>query len=363
MFDIDVQDEVARIAMENPGKLQLTAPANRAYYSGLELDEQMSFAAAEQGEALEAFTAEGARDRMLTAARFDDMLCEFSGGFRDPDAKAWALFMLDELRVGEQLINLAGEVVSLADASGGDGKGVRNGMRRTPLSSADLVRAAWSHLSHPANAAKYTPAQLATLKAKVKAAARQHGVPIEDDDDMGNVPGAENQGNQGPKPRPGKKRTRPDQVARRGQHSFFGEGGEADGGTGASGGEMAASAGYMKLAQAAADGDPAAIALAGNRDISNYRAVVGPFETGTTPDMVKHFDFPVHDTGTSGDPSERDERSEDEIVRLLAEAAGMFAEKKPYGSVTRIPPKSVAARNAAERRELAGGRAQNRIER
>jgi hypothetical protein len=336
MFDIDVQDELARIAMENPGKLQLTAPANRAYYSGLELDEPVSFAAAEQGEALEAFTAEGARDRMLTAARFDDMLAEFSGGFRDPDAKAWALFMLDDLRVGEQVINLAGECVQLADASGGDSAGVRAGVRRSPLSTPDRITRAWSHLHHPKNAAKYTDAQLSTLKAKLRTLARQHGVEL-DDDDMGNVPGAENQGNQGPKPRPGKHHTRPDQIRRRGQYPS-GEGGGPDGGSGASGGEMAASTprgysrGFMKLAQDAADGDPAAIVLLANRDAKNYRAVVGPFESGTTQDMVRHFDFDVDDVGARDDGDPTDDRSHDEIVRLLAKAAGLFAEKPISGN-------------------------------
>jgi hypothetical protein len=40
----------------------------------------------------------------------------------------------------------------------------------------------------------------------------------------------------------------------------------------------------------------------------------------------------VHDTGSSGDPSEHDERSHDEIVRLLGVASGMFAEKPISGN-------------------------------
>lgn len=293
-------------------------------YDGLELDEQVRLTDAERGEALESIILGQAKERGITSGTFDDMLVEFSGGFRDPESKAWAFLVLNELRVGEQAINLAGEVVQLADANGGESPGVRAGVRRSPLNTRDRVRAAWAHLHHPKNAGKYTPAQLSTLKAKVKALARQHGVPIEDDEHP-----SEHMGYEGPKPTPGKKHTRPVQVRKRGQHSFFGEGGEADGGTGASGGEMAASAGYLKLAQAAGDGDPAAIALLANTDSKNVNPAVGPFDTGTTKNVLKHFPFELDEI--EWEEAKQDTRTTDEIARLLTEATGMFGEK-PYGA-------------------------------
>lgn len=251
-----------------------------------------------------------------------------AGDRRGPEA--WALFMLDDLRVGQQAINLAGECVSLADAQGGDSAGVRAGVRRTPLSTADRVRAAWAHLSHPKNAAKYSPAQLSTLKAKVRALARQHGVDIEDPDDEHE---SEHQGNEGPKPKPGKRHTRPVQVKRRGQYPV-GEGSGADGGAGASGGEMAASAGYMKLAQAAEDGDPAAIALAGNRDTANYNPAVGPFG-GDVSVLMREPPFKVHEVDR--DDTEQDTRTTDEVARLLALADNVMGREKPHGSGSHHP--------------------------
>ena len=53
-----------------------------------------------------------------------------------------------------------------------------------------------------------------------------------------------------------------------------------------------------------------------------------PFE-GSPEVLLKKPDFEVHEV--SRDDTEQDERSTDEIARLLAKAAGMFAEK-PYGA-------------------------------
>ena len=118
---------------------------------------------------------------------------------------------------------------------------------------------------------------------------------------------------------------------------------------------MAASAGFMKLAQAAADGDPAAIALAANRDSSPFD---GP---GTTENVAKHFPFEIHEV--SKDDTERDERTTDEIARLLAVADTVLGRESPHGSVTTHRAKTVGQRRLEEARALAGGRPQNPIER
>jgi len=81
--------------------------------------------------------------------------------------------------------------------------------------------------------------------------------------------------------------------------------------------------------------------------------VVGPFEQDTQPAMLKEFDFEVHDVSArdDGNPSTNLEK---EIARLLKEhgGTGLFGGGgAAYGANTRIPPKSPAARAAAQTRE------------
>lgn len=52
--------------------------------------------------------------------------------------------------------------------------------KRYPVDSADHVKAAWSYINHPKNAGKYSSSQLASIKAKIKSAAKKHGVEISD---------------------------------------------------------------------------------------------------------------------------------------------------------------------------------------
>ena len=75
--------------------------------------------------------------------------------------------------------------------------------------------------------------------------------------------------------------------------------------------------------------------------------------------MQRHFDFDIHEVDR--DDTEHDTRTTDEVARLLAVADSVVGREKPYGSVNRYAPKSVAARNAAEQREST--KPQNRIER
>lgn len=50
--------------------------------------------------------------------------------------------------------------------------------KRYPVDTADHVRAAWSYINMPKNAAKYSSSQVASIKAKIRAAAKRLGVKI-----------------------------------------------------------------------------------------------------------------------------------------------------------------------------------------
>jgi hypothetical protein len=56
--------------------------------------------------------------------------------------------------------------------------GYRNNKKRYPIDSEDHVRAAWSYINMPKNAKKYSSEQLSSIKAKIRAAAKKHGVEI-----------------------------------------------------------------------------------------------------------------------------------------------------------------------------------------
>ncbi len=51
-----------------------------------------------------------------------------------------------------------------------------DGVARYPIDSYDHCKAAWSYISMPKNAAKYTSAQLARIKARIMAAGKRYGI-------------------------------------------------------------------------------------------------------------------------------------------------------------------------------------------
>lgn len=55
-----------------------------------------------------------------------------------------------------------------------------DGKKRYAIDNADQVRAAWSYINQSGNASKYTAAQLARIKNKIRAAAKKFGVEIND---------------------------------------------------------------------------------------------------------------------------------------------------------------------------------------
>ena len=50
-----------------------------------------------------------------------------------------------------------------------------------PIDTTEHVRAAWSYINHPDNAAKYASKDVARIKERIKLAAKTHGVEINDD--------------------------------------------------------------------------------------------------------------------------------------------------------------------------------------
>ena len=52
-----------------------------------------------------------------------------------------------------------------------------------PVDTPAHVRAAWSYINHPDNAAKYDATDVKTIKERIKAAAKKQGVDIESDAD------------------------------------------------------------------------------------------------------------------------------------------------------------------------------------
>jgi hypothetical protein len=59
--------------------------------------------------------------------------------------------------------------------------GYRNGTKRYPIDTPEHVRAAWSYINQAKNAAFYDARQLASIRAKIKAAAKRHGIEISED--------------------------------------------------------------------------------------------------------------------------------------------------------------------------------------
>ncbi|HVE57772.1 MAG TPA: DUF6582 domain-containing protein [Pyrinomonadaceae bacterium] len=50
-----------------------------------------------------------------------------------------------------------------------------------PIDTPEHVRAAWSYINHKDNAAKYDADEVATIKSRIKKAAKKHEIEIGDD--------------------------------------------------------------------------------------------------------------------------------------------------------------------------------------
>ena len=184
--------------------------------------------------------------------------------------------------------------------------------------------------------ANMDPAELVALAAKADADEDED----EEDEDDEDIRISEHHGHEGPRPKPPRKRkrkTRPVQVKRRGQSPFGSECGAPEGGEGPSGGEMAATAPKRRLVRAGhgyetvalsedyewADSEVLRLARENPRVFDVPNDLGGP---------VQHFDFDIHDTGSSRDPSESVTDIDGEISRYLAAYRGYFGKENPHGS-------------------------------
>jgi HK97 family phage prohead protease len=60
-----------------------------------------------------------------------------------------------------------------------------DGVKRYPLDTEEHVRAAWSYINMPKNAGQYSASQLASIKARIRSAAKKFGIQIADDSNSG----------------------------------------------------------------------------------------------------------------------------------------------------------------------------------
>ena len=177
----------------------------------------------------------------------------------------------------------------------------------------------------------------------------------EEDDGDEDIHESEHQGQrgtgyEGPKPkRPARKKraTKPVRVKRRGQSPFGGEGGAPEGGAGATGGAMAASAPRRALVRAG-DGTYGTIALSedevwADEEVARLQAEHADARVGLsapafdTPNDLggpqKYFDFDVYDTGTvQDDQTKPSDELLSEVQRYLWIHESM-SKPKAYGSV------------------------------
>src|SRR5437588_4001814 len=57
----------------------------------------------------------------------------------------------------------------------------KDGKKRYPIDTAEHTKAAWSYINQSDNASAYSPEHLASIKGKIKAAAKKFGIAIADE--------------------------------------------------------------------------------------------------------------------------------------------------------------------------------------
>ena len=286
-------DEVSRLQTENSGMFAFTGSRVPSY--GTAVADPEPTAADIDDDTVDTALSELASQRGLSLSAVSEAVTELTGGLRDTQSRAMAVIELAAMPEDE-----AAALVELAAKSKG----------KKPLYDDEDEE------------------------------------DDEDEDDLSEHM-SENQGNQGPKPKPGKgKKRKPVQVKRRGQSPFGSEGGAPEGGAGPSGGEMAASAprrrlvragyGYETVAlsedQAWADGEVARLAQEHPRVGLSAPAFDTPNDLGG---VHKYFDFDVYDVGArdDGDPTDPDGGDTDAIIaRLQRDHNQYFSPSKTYGA-------------------------------
>jgi hypothetical protein len=67
------------------------------------------------------------------------------------------------------------------EAEYGDVKFADPTNHKYPIDTPEHIRAAWSYINHADNAAKYEKAEVASIKRRIKKAAKDHGIEISTD--------------------------------------------------------------------------------------------------------------------------------------------------------------------------------------
>jgi len=261
-----------------------------------------------------------------------------SGGEHDTEARALAVVELASMDEDEAL----SLTVSASERKKFAKSGVAMPGGHFPIHDLDHLAAAKAFY-HQGKHAGQDPEE---IRAHINRRARAlggEGLDDEDGDEDGHE--SEHQGNEGPKPRPGRRHTRPVQVRRRGQSPFGSEGGGPESREGPSG---VAATGRRMLVRAGRGYETIALsedeewAEAEIARLTAEHPTVGLARTFDTPndlgDMQKHFDFEVYDVGArdDGDPSDTDAAKE--IARVLKEhgGTGLFdGGGAAYGNSTR----------------------------
>ena len=56
--------------------------------------------------------------------------------------------------------------------------------KKYPIDTPGRIKAGWAYIHQPRNAAKYTPAEVRTIKSRIRAAARRRKVALPDPDEF-----------------------------------------------------------------------------------------------------------------------------------------------------------------------------------
>ena len=352
MYDVDVEDEVARLAVEHgTGMMALAAPVTKSYYPPVDTEPEMTLTDLGDDE-LDLAMAELAGQRGISLTEVSEQVDVLAGGERDTQSRAVALLELAAMDSDAALsLSVSAEK---RDALADKGRGYALPDGSFPVDDAKHVGVAKIFFKqgklagHPAH----------VVRSHISKAAARLGVPgldDEDGDDDTEDSADREVARRKPKGKPKGKpahpatsghATKPVQVARRGQYPS-GTGGEPGGGEGPSGGgayggsadvsatarRMAVRVGNTYQTVALTHDQLGELGLAGGDALSpvdriarrnpEYFALAatplafdGP---GVGPNVGQHFDFEVHEI-TDEDPT--DDRSAKEIARVLKEHGG-----------------------------------------
>jgi type III secretion system FlhB-like substrate exporter len=99
-----------------------------------------------------------------------------------PAYKDTEIFARDELLAERQEYHERAGKEPYGDVAYADPGYQKDKKKRYPINTKEHVKAAWSYINQKKNAAKYSSSQVASIKAKIKSAAKKFGVSIDSDE-------------------------------------------------------------------------------------------------------------------------------------------------------------------------------------